>query len=170
VGTGTLNRQANAESRLTAEQLGQRISVANDEVLPSLLIGARAMLINALAQGENGPNIAPLLAALETKYATWSPQMRLLAVLELPAPGEIPALATWGELTKKEIDPAIAPWVLLTRVGSPEDPFITTCEQSGDPALARLATITRDRLTKQTKTYAVRGAMGVISAAEPAKK
>ncbi|HLP83308.1 MAG TPA: hypothetical protein VK157_03075 [Phycisphaerales bacterium] len=162
VATGTLTRQPSSEARLTPEQLAERLRTANDEVLPSLLLGVRALFINALAQGEGGPNIAPILQALEVGYVTWSPQMRLLAVLELPAPGEIPALAGLSELMKNETDPTIMSWVLLTRVGAPEDAFITKCEQAGDANLAKLATMTRERLTAKTKTYAIRGALGSV--------
>lgn len=169
VATGSLSRQPNAEARLTAEQLAQRLDNASEDVLPALLIGIRAMLINALAQGEEGPNIAPLLASLEAKYPTWPAHIRLLALLELPALGEIPALTSWADLSRGESDPDIKAWILLTRVGAPDDPYIAACEQRGDPELARLAALTRDRLTRQTKTYALRGALGVIAADKPAE-
>ncbi len=164
VASGALSRQPNAESRLTAEQLAQRLENADEDVLPALLIGIRAMLINALAQGEGGPNIAPLLETLQTKYPTWPAHIRLLTLLELPSMGEIPALATWADLARSESDPNIMAWILLTRVGSADDPYLAACEQSGNPELARLAAITRQRLTSGTKTYALRGALGVIAA------
>lgn len=168
VATGSLSRQPNAESRLTAEQLAQRLDTASEDVLPALFVGIRAMLINALTQGEDGPNIAPLLASLDARYPTWSAHMRLLAQLELPALGEIPALATWADHARSESDPEIMAWILLTRVGAPDDPYIAACEERGDPELARLAALTRERLNKQTKTYALRGALGVIAAEKAA--
>jgi hypothetical protein len=167
VSSDQMMRQGLGFARQSGQEVAARLRDASERTITPLLAGLRSgMLRSRLASGSVA-EFEPVIEALVQLYPTWPAHVRLIALAELPAAGEIEALAPFDDATKNEADPRVLPWVIATRVVSAEDPVLARCEAAGDAPLAKFASLHRARLLANVPVYAKRGGMGVRPTQSP---
>jgi hypothetical protein len=183
--TGTLERESLPLSRLSIEQLTEKVATAFTAELPELFIACRAAMISdevarrtanagSLSQAAStpaGPNVQALAQALADAYTTWSAQHRALALSELPFLGDVPSMSVFDAVAQQETEPSVLPLVVLTRVIDAASPALAAAESSVSPPARRIAALQRTRLASGGGTLASRGllvtaGLGTLAASE----
>lgn len=167
VGPGSLEANIPAVSRLplpdcqaTGPDMVKRIAAARPSQVPEVLAAVRMALVVMQANTPAELTQARLLFVreLERAYPGWPAEHRLLAAALLPTVKmDLPELESVDAMIRADTDPRVRMVALVTRVSNPNDPALAAAEAAGDPRLARLAAIQRERAAEGARCLATMG-------------
>jgi tetratricopeptide (TPR) repeat protein len=166
-----LSRESNAQTRNplamnvhSNQQLADSLASAAEDQLPGVASIIRARLLNPMDDRVTKLPIKMLPAEIEAiaaaaagRYATLSPEGRMLLCTILPQATIVAEMKAFDDATRTETDPTVLSVVLLTRVTEANDPLFASAKASTDARLARIAKILEERNAEGVAGYADRG-------------
>jgi hypothetical protein len=164
--TPTQLRSPVAESRLGADAMIALIASADASRAPFMAASVRARVIGGGDFGAPASEQQKLATALGARYASLPPAGRAVLVLGVPTRVQSTSMESFDTQLASEADANVLGAILAARVGDPESPLFERAIASGDPLVARLATLLRDRLRDGKGGYATMTMLATQQAAE----
>lgn len=152
-----VRRAALPEANLPIETMVERMRSDPEEELIPIIAAVRATIAGpsvGTLQPATAQEALLLARTAAERYATLSPRMRLMMVALLPHARMIPPIQALDDVILQERDPMVARMVLITRPTDSSHPIFEWALSSGDPVLARLATLQMQRLDSGRQCYA----------------
>ncbi|USN99987.1 MAG: hypothetical protein H6810_04830 [Phycisphaeraceae bacterium] len=156
-------RSTRPEARLPGPDLA---AFVGDAASPDTIVAAVESAAAWLRRGD-GDEPARVVSALTERYLSAGPTERALMVSALPTASQVPAMAPFDEMVRRETGleavrkvstpRVVAAMVLVTRVTDADDPLLAAAAGSGDESLVRLAALVSDRLREGRPAYSKTG-------------
>jgi len=143
-------------SHLTPEELATRVRNAPEHDLPEITASVRSVLLapEALKTPPTDVQRREIASACADRYEQASPTARLLMLASLPHAGQAPEMSDLDELARRDLDPRVLAFAVLTRMTKPDDALIERAAELGDERAGELARLVARREQEGLKGYA----------------